>query len=156
MSRKTLKFIDSLRFHLTAGSGGNGLPKYGGIGGRGGDIVFKSDEKVSNLHKLASNYKNRHVIAKDGEESRKLRLFGKKAEPTVVKCPVGVTVIDSLGNVLADFNKHNQEAVVAVGGEGGNVQNKFFGQKGQSKTVILDLKLLADIGELSVIVLVTY
>lgn len=147
MAKRSFKFIDTLRLYLTAGNGGNGLPKYGGIGGRGGDIVFQADGNIPNLLKLASNYPSRHVIAQHGEESHKFKLFGKEAPQTLVKCPVGVTVVDNLGNVLADFDQHNQKALVAVGGEGGNSSNQFFGQKGQTKSVIVDLKLLADIGE---------
>lgn len=90
----TQKWIDSMKIYCQGGHGGNGLPQYGGCGGRGGSVIIKTADKPSkknpsNLFELfkkrfKGDPKNQKLIAKPGSTSSKARLNGALGEDTVL------------------------------------------------------------------------
>ena len=163
-----MQFIDKTKVIVKAGDGGHGksafrrekfVPKggpAGGDGGRGGDVVFRVDPNMNTL--LDFRY-HRKFKAKNGENGDIKNMYGANAEPCIVKVPPGTTVRDeATGELIADLTEIGQEAVVAKGGRGGRGNAKFanaanraptfaeFGEPGESKNLILELKLLADVG----------
>jgi len=160
-NRKKQLWIDSLRIYCKAGSGGNGTPKYGGLGGPGGSVTIKvaSEEKVrkkkkaepTNLtelfkHTFKSDPLKQRVEASHGKHSSKTRLNGEKGENKELIVPRGVTIVDDRGNLLYDLNDFGQEYKAAIGGAGGSEITNFIGLPGQKRHIRMDLKLLADIG----------
>ena len=163
-----MQFIDKTKVIVKAGDGGHGksafrrekfVPKggpAGGDGGRGGDIVFRVDHNMNTL--LDFRY-HRKFKAENGENGDIKNQYGKNAPPCIVKVPPGTTVRDEeTGELLADLTEVGQEAVIAKGGRGGRGNAKFanaanraptfaeFGEPGESRNLVLELKLLADVG----------
>ncbi len=161
-------FIDVAKIHLKAGKGGDGAVAfrrekyepsggpYGGDGGDGGNIVLQGDEGIRTL--MDFRYK-RSYKAENGENGRTKKQYGKKGQDLILKVPVGTLVKDAeTGKVIADIREHNQQFIIAKGGKGGKGNAKFAtptrqaprfaepGRKGEERTVILELKLLADVG----------
>ncbi|XP_055548713.1 GTP-binding protein 10 homolog [Wyeomyia smithii] len=139
------KFIDSLRLSVKGGHGGNGLPKYGGVGGQGGAVYFVAKEGIS-LKDVLHKYPNKRVLAGNGEESSKVRILGRRGTDQQVQVPVGIQVLEDDGPVIAELNEEGKMCLAAGGGSGGCSGNSFLGKAGQGRTVKLDLKLIADIG----------
>lgn len=160
-------FIDIAKIKIKAGDGGDGAvafhrEKYvasggpdGGDGGKGGDVVFQVDD---NLSTLADFRYKRKYIAKNGENGRGKRCFGKSAPDLIVSVPRGTLVKDvETGRILADLSD-NEKNVVAKGGRGGWGNSHFAtpsrqtprfakpGIPGEELEVVLELKLLADVG----------
>ncbi|MCI7540764.1 MAG: GTPase ObgE [Veillonellaceae bacterium] len=163
-----MQFIDKTKVIVKAGDGGHGksafhrekfVPKggpAGGDGGRGGDIIFRVDPNMNTL--LDFRY-HRKFKADNGENGDIKNQYGANAAPCIVKVPPGTTVRDeATGELIADLTEVGQEAVVAKGGRGGRGNAKFanaanraptfaeFGEPGEAKNLILELKLLADVG----------
>ena len=163
-----MQFIDKTKISVKAGDGGHGksafrrekfVPKggpAGGDGGRGGDIVFRVDP---NLNTLLDFRYHRKFKAENGENGDIKNQYGKNAPACIVKVPPGTTVREEeTGKLLADLTEVGQEAVIAKGGRGGRGNAKFanaanraptfaeFGEPGESKNLVLELKLLADVG----------
>lgn len=163
-----MQFIDRVKISVKAGDGGNGksafrhekyIPKggpSGGDGGRGADIVFVVDKNLNTL--LNFRYKRNFKGDKGGNGDVKNQ-YGRAAEPCIIKVPAGTIIKDaSTGEVLADLTKIDQQAIIAKGGRGGRGNAKFktssrraptfaeFGEPGESKELLLELKLLADVG----------
>ena len=163
-----MQFIDKTKVIVKAGDGGHGksafrrekfVPKggpAGGDGGRGGDVIFRVDPNMNTL--LDFRY-HRKFKAANGENGDIKNMYGANADPCIVKVPPGTTVRDeATGELIADLTEIGQEAVVAKGGRGGRGNAKFanaanraptfaeFGEPGESKNLILELKLLADVG----------
>ena len=161
-------FIDKVKVYVKAGDGGNGMVAYrrekyvpnggpaGGDGGKGADIVFEVDEGLRTL--MDFRYQ-KHFKAIRGENGRPKNQHGKNAEDMVVKVPPGTTVVDDdTKEVIADLVRHGQRAVIASGGRGGRGNTRFAtpvnpapeiaenGEPGQERYVILELKVLADVG----------
>ena len=160
-------FVDKVKLSLVAGDGGNGIvafrrEKYvpmggpaGGDGGRGSDIIFKGDRNLSTLLDLRYNKIIKGVA---GEKGMSKRMHGKDAKPTIIKVPVGTIVKDSDGDLIADITKDEQEVVIAKAGRGGRGNVRFAtnsnpapdicenGEPGEKLDVIVELKLLADVG----------
>ncbi|CAO1364588.1 unnamed protein product [Diamesa tonsa] len=143
--KKVRPFLDSLRLNVKGGHAGNGMPKYGGIGGQGGAVYFEAKEEVT-LKNVLHKFSNKRVLAGNGEDANKERILGRRGADVKVQVPVGITVIDENGTALAELNNEGQTCLAAGGGGGGCSGNQFIGQKGQNKTIRLDLKLIADIG----------
>ena len=127
----------------------------GGDGGRGGSIVLKATTGVSDL----SVYKQRpRWNAEPGADGAGGRKTGRGGADVVLDVPVGTVVLDEEGVLVADLDRAGADAVVAQGGIGGrgNVHFKSStrrapdyaepGFKGDERTLVLDLKLIADIG----------
>lgn len=163
-----MQFIDKTKIIVKAGDGGNGksafrrekfIPKggpSGGDGGRGGNIVLKAFENVNTL--LDFRY-HRKFTAKNGENGDIKNQFGKNAPDTIIKVPCGTVVKDADTNeTLADLLNDGDEVIIAKGGRGGRGNAKFsnsanraptfaeLGEPGEGKTLLLELKLLADVG----------
>lgn len=160
-------FIDIAKIKIKAGNGGDGAvafhrEKYvtaggpdGGDGGKGGDIIFKVDENLSTLADF--RYKRKYV-AKNGENGRGGRCYGRGADDLVVLVPRGTLVKDAeTGRLLADLSD-GEPKVIAKGGKGGWGNSHFAtptrqaprfakpGIPGEEFEVQLELKLLADVG----------
>lgn len=163
-----MQFIDRSKISVRAGDGGNGKSSFrrekfvpkggpdGGDGGKGGDIVLEVDANINTL----LNFKfNRRFTASNGGAGDVKKQFGRSAEDCVIKVPQGTLVKDATtGEVLADLTELGQRAIVARGGRGGRGNAKFksssrraptfaeFGEPGESRELLLELKLLADVG----------
>ncbi len=160
-------FVDKVQITIKAGNGGNGAVSFhrekyinaggpdGGDGGKGSDIMFQADDSLSTL--IDFRYKKKY-IAPDGEPGGAKRCFGKSMEPTVIKVPRGTLVKDAhTGRILADVSD-DEPVIVAKGGKGGKGNVHFAtptrqiprfakpGFPGEKFDVILELKLLADVG----------
>lgn len=161
-------FIDVAKINLKAGNGGDGAvafrrEKYepsggpfGGDGGDGGSIILEADEGIRTL--MDFRYK-RSYKGENGENGKSKKQFGKKGQDVVLKVPVGTLVKDAnTDKVIVDMREHGQLYTIVQGGRGGRGNAKFAtatrqaprfaepGTKGEEITVILELKLLADIG----------
>ena len=163
-----MQFIDRGKISVKAGDGGNGKSSFrrekfvpkggpdGGDGGKGGDVVLEVDENVNTL----LNFRfNRKFTAENGGAGDVKKQFGRGAEDCVIKVPLGTLVKDAdSGEILADLVERGQRAIVAKGGRGGRGNAKFksssrraptfaeFGEPGESRELLLELKLLADVG----------
>lgn len=161
-------FVDEATILVKAGDGGRGCVSFrrekyvprggpdGGDGGKGGDVILEADP---NLRTLLDYRYQRHYRAQDGEPGRGKNQHGKDGEDLVLRVPVGTVVYDAeTGQVLADLCEPGQRVVVARGGRGGRGNAHFAtptrqtprfaepGQKGEERTLRLELRLLADIG----------
>ncbi len=161
-------FIDRVKIKLKAGKGGNGIvafrrEKYvplggpsGGDGGRGGDIIFEADSNKSTLLDLRYN---RLYVATDGGTGKIKKMHGADGDDILIKVPLGTIIKDNnTGATLADLTKVKQRAIIASGGKGGRGNWHFAtgrnsapdfceqGEPGQEKEVLVELKLLADVG----------
>lgn len=160
-------FVDIAEIHLKAGNGGNGAATFhrekyvaaggpdGGDGGRGGNIVFCVDD---NLSTLADFRYKRKYSAPDGEKGGASRCTGKSAKDLIITVPRGTLVKNAeSGRIIADISD-DKPVIIAKGGNGGWGNCHFAtatrqipryannGQKGEELDVILELKLLADVG----------
>lgn len=153
-------FIDSVKIYVQAGRGGKGCQSFyrdkytprgipdGGDGGRGSDIIIKSDR---NLHTLLDFQYNRHFYGLDGGNASSKNKRGKDASCLIIRVPLGTTIKDvRTGCILRDLDKDEQECIVAYGGKGG-LGNQHHcqatsGEPGEAKELLLDLKLIADVG----------
>ncbi|MBQ1868198.1 MULTISPECIES: GTPase ObgE [Selenomonas] len=163
-----MQFIDRTKVICKAGDGGHGKSAFrrekfvpnggpsGGDGGRGGDVIFVVDP---NMNTLLDFRFHRKFNGKNGENGDIKNQYGANAPACYVKVPAGTIVKDEeTGEVLADLTEIGQEAVICKGGRGGRGNAKFansanraptfaeFGEPGEARNLILELKLLADVG----------
>lgn len=161
-------FTDYAKITIKSGNGGNGAitfrrEKYvaaggpdGGDGGKGGDIYFVADQDSNTL--LDFRYK-KNFKAESGENGSGSHCHGKSGEDLYIKVPVGTIIKDAqTGKVVADISEKGQKELVLKGGRGGKGNSHFAtstrqaprfaqdGEKGKEKELILELKLLADVG----------
>ena len=161
-------FTDYAKITIKSGNGGNGAATFrrekyiaaggpdGGDGGRGGSIYFVADKDLNTL--LDFRYK-KIFKAENGQNGSGNNCYGKKGEDIYIGVPLGTIIKDSeTGKVLADLSSENQKELVLPGGRGGKGNVHFAtstrqaprfsqdGEKGQEKEIILELKLLADVG----------
>ena len=161
-------FVDYVKIYCRSGKGGRGSAhmrreKYipnggpdGGDGGRGGHIILRGNRNYWTLLHLKYD---RHVFAGHGGNGSRNRSFGKDGEDKIVEVPCGTVVYNAeTGEYLCDITEHGQEVVLLKGGRGGlgnwhfktaTRQAPRFAQPGepmQEMTVIMELKLLADVG----------
>lgn len=161
-------FVDQVKVYVKGGDGGNGMvafrrEKYvpnggpaGGDGGKGANVVFEVNEGLRTL--MDFRYQ-RHFKAPRGEHGMSKNQHGRNAKDMIVKVPPGTVVSDAeSGEVIADLTEHGQKAVIARGGRGGRGNTRFatpanpapelseHGEPGQERDVVLELKLLADVG----------
>ena len=160
-------FVDYVKIHIKAGNGGNGAVSFrrekyvadggpdGGDGGRGGDIVFVVDTNLSTL--MDFTYK-RKFVAQNGAPGSGARKKGKVGQNIVVRVPRGTIVREASTNqIMADLSG-DEPVVLARGGNGGWGNTHFAtatrqvprfakpGLPGEEYDLILELKLLADVG----------
>ncbi|XP_042213921.1 GTP-binding protein 10 homolog isoform X2 [Homarus americanus] len=145
MKRLHRRFIDTLRLHVKSGHGGMGLPRFGGIGGKGGDIYVEAKEDFT-LKKTLNAEPRKRWSAADGGNSHKFRIIGEPAESLSIPVPVGTTVRLDGVKILGEVNSVGDKVLVTKGGTGGSPMNQYNGQKGQAHNIQLELKLLADVG----------
>lgn len=161
-------FVDYAKIVIKSGDGGNGAATFrrekyvaaggpdGGDGGRGGDIYFEVDPNVNTLIDFRYTKKFKAENGQNGSGSHR---FGKSGEDCIVKVPLGTIVKDAeTGKVIVDLSKEGQKELILKGGRGGKGNSHFAtstrqaprfaidGEKGKEKEVILELKLLADVG----------
>ena len=161
-------FTDYTKIIIKAGDGGNGAATFrrekyvaaggpdGGDGGNGGNIYFQVDKDKNTL--IDFRY-NRKFKAKNGENGSGSHCNGKYGEDLYIKVPIGTVVKDAkTEEVVADLSKPNQTELILKGGRGGRGNSHFAtatrqaprfsedGEKGEEKELILELKMLADVG----------
>ena len=161
-------FIDRAIIEVRSGKGGDGaiaflrekyVPKggpAGGNGGRGASIYLKAN---SHINTLINFRHSKAFIGADGEKGGIKNQFGKYADDVIIEVPLGTVVFEEEGHkFLGDLNEDGKMIRVAKGGRGGR-GNSFFrsptnrapkiaenGEPGERKRLILELKLLADVG----------
>lgn len=162
------KFTDSITMQIQSGKGGAGAVSFrrekyvakggpdGGDGGRGGAVFLEASQSYINLSHL---FKDRIYKAENGQTGQGQNKHGRDGVDLTIKVPVGTEVIDSeTGEVLCDLLKEDERVEIARGGIGGK-GNEFFksstnqtprfaqpGMDGESKTLLLNLKMIADVG----------
>lgn len=161
-------FVDRVRIEARSGDGGNGVVSFrrekfeplggpdGGDGGKGGSIYIVGDENVNTL--IDYKYK-KTFIAKNGENGKNKKQYGKSAEDLYLKVPVGTIVKDyETDGLIFDIKENGQRELLAQGGRGGRGNVKFAssirrapkfaepGKKGRAMDIVLELKLIADVG----------
>ncbi|MCH5211514.1 MAG: GTPase ObgE [Oscillospiraceae bacterium] len=161
-------FTDKAKIYIKAGNGGNGAiawrrEKYipaggpdGGDGGNGGNVVFRVDTGMTTL--MDFRYKRKYV-AGTGMDGAGKHCKGKRGDDIIIDVPQGTLVRDAESNlILADLSEPGKEEIIAKGGNGGWGNSHFAtavrqapnfaknGQPGEEREVILELKLLADVG----------
>ncbi len=164
----TTMFVDRLKIFVQAGDGGNGCVSFrreayvprggpnGGNGGKGGSILLKAS---SDLYTLIDQKYHQHYIAPRGAHGEGKDKYGRAGKDIVVRVPVGTMVYDFESKTLiADLIQEGEKVIVAQGGRGGlgnaafatsvNRAPKYAqpGEKGETRWLLLELKLLADIG----------
>ncbi|MBR2360183.1 MAG: GTPase ObgE [Bacteroidaceae bacterium] len=161
-------FVDYVKIYCRSGKGGRGSmhmhrAKYipnggpdGGDGGRGGDVILRGNRNYWTLLHLKYD---RHVFAGHGGNGSKCKSFGKDGEDKIIDVPCGTVVYNAeTGEYICDVTEHDQMVTLLKGGRGGlgnwhfrtaTRQAPRFAQPGepmQELTVIMELKLLADVG----------
>ena len=160
-------FVDNIKVYLKAGDGGNGAVAFhrekfvnaggpdGGDGGRGGNVIFKVDTGANTL--LAFRYK-RKFIAENGDNGQGGKRHGKNGADIIISVPPGTLIKDpASGKIIFDMASRD-EYVICRGGRGGWGNRHFAtptrqiprfaksGTKGEEKEVLLELKMLAEVG----------
>jgi GTP-binding protein len=161
-------FVDYAKIIIKSGDGGDGAATFrrekyvaaggpdGGDGGRGGDIYFEVDPNANTLIDFRYTKKFKAENGQNGSGSHR---FGKSGSDCIVKVPLGTIVKDAeTGKVIVDLSIEGQKELILKGGKGGKGNSHFAtstrqaprfaidGEKGKEKEVILELKLLADVG----------
>jgi len=161
-------FIDEIVIEVSAGRGGHGMTSFrrekyvefggpsGGNGGKGASIFFVGDEGKTTL--LNFRYM-RHIKGKNGENGKSKGMHGAAADNFYVKVPLGTIVYNlKSGLKIGEIIQHNQQLLIAKGGNGGRGNMAFAthknpaprisenGDMGDNFKIKLDLKVLADVG----------
>ena len=161
-------FADRAEIHIRSGKGGDGHVSFrkeifvpaggpdGGDGGRGGDLIFEVDEGLNTLTDFRYIHK---FSAKDGEPGGKKKCHGKDGEDLIIKVPAGTVIKEKeTGKVVADMSHGHNREVILRGGRGGKGNQHYAtstmqvpmyaqpGQKCQEMDVMLELKVIADVG----------
>ena len=161
-------FVDRAEITIKSGNGGNGAVTFrrdpyvpdggpdGGDGGNGGSVIFVADRNLRTLMDL--KYKRKYQ-AENGQPGMKRNRYGKKGQDLYIKVPVGTMIIDKeTGHLMKDLVEDGDSVIAAKGGKGGkgNVHYKSSirqapnfaeaGTPGKERTVVLELKLIADVG----------
>jgi len=160
-------FVDEAKIFVKGGRGGNGCVSFlrekyrpfggpdGGDGGKGGDVILRAD---GSIHTLIDLTYHPHIRSRNGTHGRGKNQYGKDASDRVLMVPPGTVVKDLEGNVLADLVQPGQSYVAAKGGRGGRGNARFKsptqrapshaepGEEGEERWLLLELKLLADVG----------
>jgi GTP-binding protein len=161
-------FVDQAKIEITAGNGGNGIVSFrrekfvpkggpdGGDGGKGGDVIIQTDP---NLHTLLDFRYRRRFKAESGKHGQGANKTGRSAQDLIIRVPKGTLIKDEeTDEILADLVAENQRVVIAKGGKGGRGNARFAtstnqtprnadpGEEGESRKVLLELKLIADVG----------
>jgi len=161
-------FIDKVIIEVRSGKGGDGMIAFlreksmpkggpsGGNGGRGASIIFRANKSINTLFNFRHS---KTFIAGDGEKGGPKNKYGHAAEDMIVDVPCGTVVYEEKNHkFIGDLSEHGQTLLVAKGGRGGRGNAAFKSDKnrvpkiaenglpGENKRLILELKLLADVG----------
>ena len=161
-------FVDRVKIYIESGSGGNGAVSFrrekyvpnggpdGGDGGKGGDIIFEVDEGLNTLMDFRHQ---KHFKAERGEDGKKKKCNGKNGKDLIIKVPPGTIIKEAeTGKIMADMTGETKSKVLLKGGKGGRGNQHFAtasrqapryaerGQEGKGYWVILELKVIADVG----------
>ena len=161
-------FVDEVTIKLNAGKGGDGCTSFrrekcvemggpnGGNGGRGANIIFKTEAGLKTLIDLKMM---KHVKGDKGVNGKGSDRNGANADDVIIKVPLGTTIVDLNTNlVIADLVNIDDEVIVCKGGRGGRGNRAFathenpapkmseLGEPGEEKIVKCELKVLADVG----------
>lgn len=161
-------FIDYVKFHSRSGKGGAGCLHFhkekfidkggpdGGDGGRGGHIILRGNSQLWTLLHLKFR---KHIRAEDGEGGAGQNMTGADGKDEIIEVPLGTVAKDSeTGAILCEINDDGQELIFMPGGRGGKGNAHFAtptnrapqhaqpGEPGKEAWIILELKLLADVG----------
>ena len=162
------KFIDHVKFHSRSGKGGAGCLHFirekfvekggpdGGDGGRGGNVILRGNAQLWTL--LHLKYR-KHVVAEDGKPGESQNCTGASGKDEILEVPMGTVARNAeTGEKLCEITEDGQEYILTQGGRGGK-GNLFFatstqrapthtqpGEPGIQQWIILELKLLADVG----------
>ena len=161
-------FVDLARIHVRAGDGGRGCVSFrrekyvprggpnGGDGGDGGSVLLEATDTLSTL--IDQKYQQ-HCRAKRGGHGEGSNREGKRGADCVIRVPVGTVVTDvESGGLLTDLTAPGERVTVARGGRGGRGNGRMAtptrrapriaepGGTGEARTLLLELKLLADVG----------
>jgi GTP-binding protein len=163
-----VKFIDEAKITVRSGSGGKGCVSFrrekfvprggpdGGAGGKGGDIILKTTSRKRTLYHF--RFQN-HFKAENGTNGQGKQKTGKNGQNLIIELPPGTLVFDAdTGHLIKDLVSTDETFVLLTGGRGGQGNTKFKtsthrtprfaqpGEPGETKTLKLELKLLADVG----------
>ncbi len=163
-----MHFIDQAQITIKAGKGGDGIVSFrrekfvpaggpsGGNGGKGGSIVFESD---NNLQTLLDFKFKREIFAQDGSKGGPNKRTGASGEDRIIKVPCGTEIRDlKTGILLADLVRNNEQVTIAHGGRGGLGNSHFLsnqnrapefciaGREGETWDIQLELKIIAEVG----------
>lgn len=161
-------FVDQVKIRVKAGKGGNGCISFrreksvprggpnGGDGGKGGDVIIQA---IDHLNTLVEQYYTQHYTAENGEHGKGKNMHGADGADVIIRVPPGTMITDAeTGELIADLTSAGQSVVVARGGRGGKGNARFKsstnqaprvaekGEPGEEKELILELRLIADIG----------
>ena len=160
-------FVDKVRITVCGGRGGDGAvafhrEKYvaaggpdGGDGGHGGNVILRVNDNMTTL--LDFRYKRKYA-AQSGVNGQTRRMSGKRGENLIIQVPRGTVVRDAETNAIIVDMSTGEDFVIAKGGRGGWGNSHFAtptrqvprfakaGLKGQERDIVLELKLLADVG----------
>ena len=161
-------FVDQAKIMVIAGNGGHGIVSFrrekfvpkggpdGGDGGKGGDVIFRTDP---NLHTLLDFRYKRKFKAESGKHGQGANKTGRSGQDLIIRVPKGTLIKDEDGEqVLADLVEDNQQVVITRGGKGGRGNARFAtptnqtpriaepGEQGASQQIVMELKLIADVG----------
>lgn len=161
-------FIDRAEIYIRSGNGGDGCVSFrrekyvpaggpdGGDGGRGGNLIFEVDDGLNTLTDFRFQ---RKYAAGDADNGGTRKCSGKDGEDLVVKVPEGTVIREKeTGKVVADMSHGNRRVIILKGGNGGRGNQHFAtptmqapkyaqpGQKAQEMNLILELKVIADVG----------
>ncbi len=160
--------IDQAEIEVESGDGGRGVASFrhekyvprggpdGGDGGKGGDVIIEADKDIGSLMK----YRHQRIFkAHNGSPGQGQKKYGKSGDDVVINLPVGTVIRDKeTGEFLADLSRDGERVIVAHGGKGGLGNPHFAGSTnqaprlaqvgvpGETKTLTLELKLIADAG----------
>lgn len=161
-------FVDKAKIYVRSGKGGDGHVSFrrelfvpaggpnGGDGGKGGDVIFVVDKGLNTL----TDFRHiRKYTAGDGEPGGKNRCHGSDGADMIIKVPEGTIIKEAeSGLVIADMSGDNERMVLLKGGRGGKGNQHYAtptmqapkyaqpGQKAQELNLILELKVIADVG----------
>ncbi|MBI5663780.1 MAG: GTPase ObgE [Nitrospirae bacterium] len=163
-----MQFIDQVKVNIKAGDGGRGCVSFrreayvprggpnGGDGGKGDDIYFKATGAINTL--LDIKYQQLYRAEK-GQHGMGKNMHGKCGKDLIIPVPLGTLIRDfETDEILCDLTEENQEFLAAKGGRGGLGNTHFKsatrqaprfaqpGEPGEERTLMLELKLLADVG----------
>ncbi len=163
-----MNFVDYVKIFVKAGDGGRGCVSFrrekyvprggpnGGDGGRGGHVIFKATDELNTLIDLRYHRENR---AQRGQHGMGKNMHGRNGEDLVIPVPVGTLIKDAeTQEILSDLDKNDMEVIIVKAGRGGLGNSHFAtsvrqapryaqpGEEGEERWLVLELKLLADIG----------